>query len=457
MVDQLHKNKHLLWRAGFGPSLSQLINLEKIPTRDVLRDLFSKKSYSDIHFDTPAANIDYQTLSKTDAETRKQIQQLNRKQTLEINLNFFDQMVAADDQLREKMAFFWHGHFATRVVNAAFNQQILGVIRKNALGNFRDLLFEVSRSPAMLQFLNNQQNVKNHPNENFAREVMELFTMGRGNYTEKDIREAARAFTGWAYQKDGNFIFKEKQHDQGDKTFLGKTGNFKGDDILNIILEQKATSRFIVAKLYRFFVNESLDEKIVDQLSSKFVNSNYDITALLHEIFSADWFYDRKNIGSKIKSPIELMVGIRRVLPMNIGDRQNLIQYQQLLGQMLLYPPNVAGWPSGKAWIDSSSLLLRMQLPQIWSGLRPMDYKAKENDDLDMGQKNRSALEKVYKNPKIDINWKQIEEVFAGKSIPDYLLQIQNRQNDKTISSFSDQSVKINIIDWMSTPEYQLC
>ncbi len=124
---------------------------------------------------------------------------------------------------------------------------------------------------------------------------------------------------------------------------------------------------------------------------------------------------------------------------------------------MLLYPPNVAGWPSGKAWIDSSSLLLRMQLPQIWSGLRPMDYKAKENDDLDMGQKNRSALEKVYKNPKIDINWKQIEEVFAGKSIPDYLLQIQNRQNDKTISSFSDQSVKINIIDWMSTPEYQLC
>ncbi len=457
MVDQLHKNKHLLWRAGFGPSLSQLINLEKIPTRDVLRDLFSKKSYSDIHFDTPAANIDYQTLSKTDAETRKQIQQLNRKQTLEINLNFFDQMVAADDQLREKMAFFWHGHFATRVVNAAFNQQILGVIRENALGNFRDLLFEVSRSPAMLQFLNNQQNVKNHPNENFAREVMELFTMGRGNYTEKDIREAARAFTGWAYQKDGTFIFKEKQHDQGDKTFLGKTGNFKGDDILNIILEQRATSRFIVAKLYRFFVNESLDEKIVDQLSSKFVNSNYDITALLHEIFSADWFYDQKNIGSKIKSPIELMVGIRRVLPMNIGDRQNLIQYQQLLGQMLLYPPNVAGWPSGKAWIDSSSLLLRMQLPQIWSGLRPMDYKAKENDDLDMGQKNRSALEKVYKNPKIDINWKQIEEVFAGKNIPDYLLQIQNRQNDKTISSFSDQSVKINIIDWMSTPEYQLC
>lgn len=457
MVDQLHKNKHLLWRAGFGPSLSQLINLEKIPTRDVLRDLFSKKSFSDIHFDTPAANIDYQTLSKTDAETRKQIQQLNRKQTLEINLNFFDQMVAADDQLREKMAFFWHGHFATRVVNAAFNQQVLGVIRKNALGNFRDLLFEVSRSPAMLQFLNNQQNVKNHPNENFAREVMELFTMGRGNYTEKDIREAARAFTGWAYQKDGTFIFKEKQHDQGDKTFLGKTGNFKGDDILNIILEQKATSRFIVAKLYRFFVNESLDEKIVDQLSSKFLNSNYDITALLHEIFSADWFYDQKNIGSKIKSPIELMVGIRRVLPMSIGDRQNLIQYQQLLGQMLLYPPNVAGWPSGKAWIDSSSLLLRMQLPQIWSGLRPMDYKAKENDDLDMGQKNRSALEKVYKNPKIDINWKQIEEVFAGKSIPDYLLQIQNRQNDKTISSFSDQSVKINIIDWMSTPEYQLC
>ena len=197
--------------------------------------------------------FDYASTAKLNADQKKLIQQRNRKQNIEVNLNFLQEMVHGEDQLREKMAFFWHGHFATRVVNPKMSAQILNVIRQNALGNFKDLLFAVSKAPAMLSFLNNQQNKKGHPNENFAREVMELFTMGRGTYTEEDIREAARAYTGWAYNKDGEFVERKNVHDNGTKTFLGRTGNFSGDDVLHIILEQKATARFITAKLYRFF------------------------------------------------------------------------------------------------------------------------------------------------------------------------------------------------------------
>ncbi|MGX9247230.1 DUF1800 domain-containing protein, partial [Sphingobacterium multivorum] len=373
-------------------------------------------------FNTDQTDVNYNALSKLNAADKKQVQQLNRKRNIEINLNFLNEMVHSEDQLREKMAFFWHGHFASRVINSNFSAHILNEIRKNALGNFRDLLFAVSKTPAMLNFLNNQQNKKDHPNENFAREVMELFTMGRGNYTESDVKEAARAFTGWSYDKDGQFLVRKKFHDSGSKTFLGKTGNFDGNAILEIILEQPATARFITDKLYRFLVNEQVDQKIVDTLSKDFFDSGYDIRRLLDRVFTAAWFYDSKNVGNKIKSPVELMAGIIRMLPMEIANPENLIVYQKLLGQMLLYPPNVAGWPSGKAWIDSSTLLLRMQIPQIWTGLRPLDLDAQNDDDLDMGLKQSRALAKAYKNPKISIDWAGVEAVFADRDPFELLL-----------------------------------
>ena len=367
------KSKHLVTRAGFGIGLSQIKICEQQHPKEIWKDYTRSRVFKPILFDTPELNFDYASTAKLNADQKKLIQQRNRKQNIEVNLNFLQEMVHGEDQLREKMAFFWHGHFATRVVNPKMSAQILNVIRQNALGNFKDLLFAVSKAPAMLSFLNNQQNKKGHPNENFAREVMELFTMGRGTYTEEDIREAARAYTGWAYNKDGEFVERKNVHDNGTKTFLGRTGNFSGDDVLHIILEQKATARFITAKLYRFLVNENVDEAQVQALSDRFYASGYDIGQLLDNIFMSSWFYDKANIGSKIKSPIELIAGIMRILPMKIADRENLIVYQKLLGQMLLYPPNVAGWPSGTAWIDSSTLLLRMQIPQIWSGLRPLD------------------------------------------------------------------------------------
>lgn len=459
MADSLLHHKHLLWRAGFGIGINQISDLENKNMKTLVNDLFHEQKFIEINYDTADSSIpDGMTNAQAPAEMKKEMQQIMRKQNNELNLNFLDQIVNSKDQLREKMAFFWHGHFATRINNSKFSRQLLNTIRKNALGNFKDLLFEVSQSPAMLNFLNNQQNKKGHPNENFAREVMELFTMGRGNYTEKDIREGARAFTGWGYDKEGNFKERKNLHDEGDKQFLGKTGNFTGTDILNIILEQKATAAFITGKIYRFFVNENADSQIVEQLSTDFYNSGYDIKKLMNTIFSSTWFYDKKNIGNRIKSPIELMAGMMRMLPMNIQNPENLIVYQKLLGQMLLYPPNVAGWPSGRSWIDSSTLMLRLQIPQIWSGLRPLEYSPRQDDDIDMGMKSReTALNKSFKNPNITIDWSRLEKVFNDKNCEDYLIQNTKTLDMDSVRNFSDRSIKMTIINLMSTPEYQLC
>ena len=455
-ISNLQKNKHLLLRAGFGANLSQIKNLDQVSLTEIWKKLATNDPLIPIQLKEAGPDFDYQQLSKMDAEMKKEIQKKNRRSNLEINLKFLNQMVHSEDQLREKMAFFWHGHFATRVVNSRFNLQLLNTIREKSLGNFGDLLKAVSQSPAMLQFLNNQQNKKGHPNENFAREVMELFTLGRGNYTEKDVQEGARAFTGWSFLPDGSFFERPRQHDFGPKTFLGKTGNFDGNDALNIILEQKGTAKFIVTKIYKFFVNEKINPEIIEHLSDQFYDSKYDIKKLMTEIFTSKWFYNEENIGTKIKSPIELMAGIMRTLPMELEKPENLIVYQKLLGQMLLYPPNVAGWPSGNSWIDSSTLMLRLQIPQIWSGLRPLELEAKTDDDVEMGLKNNQMRNKGFKNPNIIIDWNLVESTFKNKNISDYLLQTKS-SNEKIIDQFSDSSLKLKIINVMSTPEFQLC
>lgn len=457
MPDPLLNNKHLLWRASFGAGINDMEDLKNKNIKALLHDLLKEEPFTEVNYDTPDVEIiDYMN-DKTPAEKKKEIQRINREQNDELNLNFLDKMVNSKEQMREKMAFFWHGHFASRVQNPKFNKQLLNIIRKNALGNFKDLLFEVSQAPAMLNFLNNQQNKKDHPNENFAREVMELFTMGRGNYTEKDIREGARAFTGWGYDKEGNFKERKNLHDDGSKTFLGKTGNFTGTDALDIILEQKATARFITTKIYKFFVNETIDNEIINTLSDHFYSSHYDIKKLMTEIFSSSWFYHQKNIGNRIKSPVELMVGIMKTLPMTIQNPENLIVYQKLLGQTLLYPPNVSGWPNGKSWIDSSTLMLRLQIPQIWSGLRPLEYSPHGDDDIDMGMKSReNALNKSFKNPNIIIDWSRVDKVFGNKDCTEYLLQSTKTLDLDSVKNFSDNSVKMRVINLMSTPEYQL-
>ena len=454
-MDSFLQNKHLLHRAGFGIDLKNLKKIKTASPQEVWKELLIKsENFSPLEIPNMIDFSDYKPKEAT-SEMKKQFQQKSKEENGEIIIKWYQNMISSEAQLREKMTFFWTGIFATRTVVSRFNLQLLNIIKENSLGNFGDLLLAVSQSPSMLQFLNNQQNKKDHPNENFAREVMELFTMGRGNYTETDIKEAARAFTGWSFLPNGTFFERPRLHDYGEKTFLGKTGNFDGNDILKIILEQKTTAKYIAKKMYQFFVNENIDDNLVNQLAEKFYQSKYDIKTILNEIFTSKWFFDEKNIGNKIKSPIELMVGIQRILPMSVENPKSLIIFQKLLGQMLLFPPNVAGWPHGKAWIDSSTLMLRLKIPQIWSGIISLDYAPKDDDDMNMGLQ-KMLPKNLQGNFKID--WESVSKILKNENLEDVLLQSKKSIPENVINEFElEDEFKSRVIALMSTPEYQLC
>ena len=273
-----------------------------------------------------------------------------------------DRMVATNRPLEEKLALFWHGHFATgeeKIRDYRKMEQQLALLHRQATGNFRTLLIEVARGPAMLAYLDAAENVKGAPNENFAREVMELFTMGVGNYSEKDIREAARAFTGWI-DDDLDFKVDPAKHDDGPKTFLGRAGSFDGVDILNIILEQKITAEYIAGKLYRFFVRENISPDVAVRLSAVLRDNNYEIAPLMRAIFLSRDFYSAPSMGTRIKGPVELIVSTYRKLGVkHLPGIPDLYVLSRELGQTLLNPPTVAGWAQGRAWITPGLLLAR--------------------------------------------------------------------------------------------------
>jgi uncharacterized protein (DUF1800 family) len=264
--------------------------------------------------------------------------------------------------LREKMSLFWHGHFACQCTSEVTAQPYLDTIRQHALGSFKTLLREMAKSPAMILFLNNQQNRKDHPNENFARELMELFTMGRGTYSEQDVREGARAFTGWTSDLQGNFIFRESLHDYGVKQFLGKRGRFDGDDIIDIILQQPQTATFLATRIYRYFVNETDDPVAIAEIARQIRDQDYNLSEVMYFVFTNEFFYRPKNVGNRIKSPVELLVQLSRLLKIRFQNDHDLAFLQKALGQLLFDPPNVAGWQGGRAWINNSTLMLRLNL-----------------------------------------------------------------------------------------------
>jgi uncharacterized protein (DUF1800 family) len=285
------------------------------------------------------------------------------------------------------------------------------------------------------------------------------------------VKEAARAFTGWGAGISGEFIFRKFQHDDGRKTLLGKTGNFNGDDVITILTENKQTAVFITRKIYRFFVNENVNETHVEWLSNRFYQSSYDVSALMKDIFTSDWFFDAKNIGSRIKSPVELIVGIRRTLPMTLQQESVQLVLQRLLGQVLFYPPNVAGWPGGKNWIDSSSLMLRLRIPQMIFASDELSMKPKDDDDQMMGMQDMGAANAVRRGLTIsaEVDWntyfKKFEKVPREKLVPEIahiLLQVPDSINESVLNKYTDASgresfIKTTTIQLMSTPEYQLC
>jgi uncharacterized protein (DUF1800 family) len=274
-------------------------------------------------------------------------------------------MLYSPHRLREKMTLFWHNHFATsnaKVNNAGYMLGQYELMRRHALGNFRPLLQEMSKDPAMMVWLDTSLSKKGMPNENYARELMELFSLGIGHYTEKDIREGARAFTGWEI-KDGQGVFNPKQHDDGEKTFLGKTGDFKGEDIVNICLDQKSAPHFLCGKLYRFLISEMAPPapELIEPLAEQFRKSDYDFGALVKTVLRSNLFFGAAAYRSRIKAPVDFALGIVRGLEGKTGTTA-LAAILEELGQNVFYPPSVKGWDGGPTWLNGQTLLTRQNL-----------------------------------------------------------------------------------------------
>jgi uncharacterized protein (DUF1800 family) len=341
---------HLYRRAGFAASSTQLDEAVKLGPVESAQQLLSRGNEV-AAFDVEMKKFGELTLAANNPEL--------------LTAWWLHRMQHTPAPLLEKMTLFWHGHFATsaaKVRDAKLMYRQNDLLRRHALGDFHELVRGIARDPAMLLYLDSATNRKNHPNENFAREVMELFCLGVDRYTEKDIQELARCFTGWEIAS-GEFRFNEYQHDYGTKKLFGKSGQFDGDEGLKIILERPATAEFICEKLVRFFVADEPDlpTEMIKALAEQFRDGGLAIAPLMQTILTSRMFYSEASIGCKIRSPVELGIGLLKSLEANT----NLVQLSgrlRDLGQMPLFPPNVKGWNGGRSWIDSSSLLGRANL-----------------------------------------------------------------------------------------------
>ncbi len=386
---------HLLERAGFGGTPEEIDRLAAMTPAAAVRWLVEYQKVENTHlrpFDEsgiydppvepfPKSRADAVRMAKANGEAMGVKVKPGGERPLQPVVNRFfywlradyleirragqwwaQRMLTTPRPLEEKLALFWHGHFATsddKVRDYRKMLQQLELFYQHGNGNFRDLLVGVAKDPAMLVFLDAGDNVKGRPNENFGREILELFTMGVGNYTETDIREAARAFTGWT-NDSLKFVVKTDLHDDDEKKFLGRSGNFDGVGVIDIVLEQDVTARFIAAKLYRYFVREDPSPELVVQLGKLFKEKHYAIAPLLTTIFLSRDFYSPPSYATQIKSPVQLIVSTYKKLGLSeIPGAPDFDVGTRDLGQELFYPPNVAGWKGGRTWITPATLLQR--------------------------------------------------------------------------------------------------
>ncbi len=288
-----------------------------------------------------------------------------REQGRELKNWWVEEMITTDQPLVERMTLFWHGHFTSSLMKVRYPPSLFrqnALFRREALGNYATLLKAVARDPAMLIYLDGTQSAARQPNENFARELLELFTLGEGQYSEADIKAAARAFTGWSVDREtGQFVEHVGKHDDGQKTFLGKAGRFGGDEIPTILLAQPRTAEMIVEKLWREFVSLKPDPAEVTRLAAAFRQGGYEIKPLMRALFLSAAFRDSANRGALIKSPVDLIVGTVHVLGLPVPEKTGLVRMLQGLGQVPFDPPNVKGWAGGESWISTYTLLLRQQ------------------------------------------------------------------------------------------------
>ncbi len=350
---------HLLRRAGFGANEEEMDRFLAMGEEATVEYL-----------------IEYEAADDSALEKRLSGLGLDLEKLRDLQRWSLLRMIYTQRPLQEKMVLFWHGLLTSAFKKVGKGPYMLNqdqLFRRQALGEYDVLLKAISRDSAMLIWLDSRVNNKKAPNENFARELMELFSMGIGPYTEADVRESARAFTGWGLKKK-DFIFRENQHDYGTKTFLGRTGEYSGDDIVDIIMEHPATAQFVCRKLFTFFVHDDPEAATLTSLARTFNDTRYSVKAVMRQILTSPDFYSSKAYRAKIKSPAEFVAGTVRVLGIETDGRP-LNALTDRMGQILFSPFDVSGWPGGAAWINSSTLLQRLNFANKIATARSRSFK----------------------------------------------------------------------------------
>lgn len=375
----LEDARHFLARTGFGPTMAELKAYEKLKPAQraqlALKGTQTKPTQAppewtkEEPFFVQQRKMRAELMAMKEADRQKKRQALRKivkQRGLELAFWWYDEMIHTKSPLTERMVLFWHNHFtssAQKVKSPGLMYKQNQLFRQHATGNFGTLLLAIAQDPAMIVYLDNQTNRKAKPNENFARELLELFTLGEGHYTERDIKEAARAFSGWHMDlHTGNFQFNRRQHDDGQKSFMGKTGKLGGEDVIARILEQPRLAEHIVERLWLEFISDTPIPAEVKRLAKLFRGASYELKPLLQAMWTSPAFLDPEQRGAQIKSPIELIVGTIRLFEVPLTNKRLIVQAGRTLGHTPFMPPSVKGWPRGTDWITSDTLATRQQL-----------------------------------------------------------------------------------------------
>lgn len=489
--------RHLLWRAGLGgtsqqvktlvswgpeKSVDYLLNPDKVEPEawgGVKPDQFDKDI---MRPPTPDERRMIQEARKNRDEdalaaiqkARQEREKADREQVREMQKWWLRRMIETPRPLEEKMTLFWHGHFATsyRKIENSYHMFMQNeMFRTNALGNFGDLLRAIIRDPAMIAYLDNNNSKKGKPNENLARELMELFSLGLGNYTEDDIKEGARALTGYTFEDDV-FRFDDRNHDRADKRILGKHGNLDGDGFVDAILDKDAAAKFIVRKLYAYFVadvppDERGGEKALPQPQraaiSELANSlrlnKYELKPTLRRMFLSEHFYSPRFLNEQIKSPAQLVVGAIRSLNTPVRDLTILSDAMDKMGQNILLPPSVKGWEGGRAWINTSTMFIRQNVMAfLVSGRTPKGFDPTSKTDP------YDATQLITELHERDPNLAKDPETIARHLLALALGRVPDGSVDALLSFFEEHNNKVTnetltgaLLLITAMPEYQLC
>lgn len=474
--------RHLLLRAGFGASPDQITKLVKAGPQKAVQSLLDPSSSQDVVADIDPDVIRPQTAEEREifikarrendeaarSEVRRRLNERraqDRRMLGDLRRWWVELMVQTPAVLRENLVLLWHSHFASRhrnVRDSYLMYQQNQMFREHAAGSFADLARAVVHDPAMLKFLNNDQNNKRKPNENLAREFMELFTLGEGNYSEKDIKQGARALTGY-HVDDNDFVFNDRRHDGSKKTVLGKAGKFDGDDFVDVLLDQPACPRYIALKLYRHFVadvSDQLDEvpgsnkAVIQRIASMLRKNGYQIAPVLKTLFISKHFYDPAIVGKKIKSPAQLVVGTVHALNTPARSLGTLSDGMRAMGQELFDPPSVAGWDGGRSWINTSTLFTRQNLcTYLITGKDPRKKNWKRNQAAYDPMPLLAGLDSREPEPVVD----HLVDLMLGDHTP-----AARREPLVTFMKGRDKGVTPDSMIALLTlitamPEYQLC